>query len=160
MIITDFHTVKPDPDMATIFLYVQVLKAVLFFRVIGYNQFATKLMVIAYRTLPQYITLTLLMFFVILNFALLGVQIFGDHWSTNFQKGQLHSFGDAAKAWVSVFDISTQDNWYSVYVLGTTYSNKWATIVFCFTMVLIINYLLKELLMAIILDEFSKYLNE
>jgi len=45
-------------------------------------------------------------------------------------------------------------------ILGTTYGNKWATVVFLYSMVYIINYLLKELLMAIILDEFSKFLVE
>ena len=47
------------------------------------------------------------MFFVILNYALLGVQIFGDHFNIKTERGQLHSFGDAPKSWVSVFNIST-----------------------------------------------------
>lgn len=43
-------------------------------------------------------------------------------------------------------------------ILGTTHANKAATIVFCITMVFLLNYLMKELLMAIILEEFAHYL--
>ena len=50
------------------------------------------------------------------------------------------------------------DNWYSIMILGTTHANKAATIVFCITMVFLLNYLMKELLMAIILEEFAHYL--
>lgn len=44
-------------------------------------------MYIAYKTLPQYINLTLLMFFIILTYSLLGLQIFGDHFDVHTERG-------------------------------------------------------------------------
>lgn len=102
--------------------------------------------------------MALLLFFLIFNYALLGMQIFGGKFPTNDPTGLLHSFSNALTSWVSVFDVSTNDDWYGLLILGTTYSSVWQTLVFLMTMIVIINYLTFGLLMAIILDGFNKYL--
>lgn len=61
---------------------------------------------------------------------------------------------------MSVFDIVTNDDWYGVFNLGASYSYKWPTVLFVFTMIYLINYLTLGILMAILLDGFSKYINE
>lgn len=56
---------------------------------------------------------------------------------------------------MSVFDISTGDDWYGLLVLGVNNSNEWSTLFFSISMVFIVNYMTFGLVMAIILDGFS-----
>jgi hypothetical protein len=74
MVIVDYeqsHTLsnKLDP----VLIYMHVIKALLFFRIFHYNAFGSKMIDIAEKTLPSYANLTLLLFFLILNYALLGI---------------------------------------------------------------------------------------
>jgi hypothetical protein len=61
---------------------------------------------------------------------------------------------------VSVFVVSTTDDWFGLLELGTAHSIKWATIIYCFSLLFIINYVVFGLLMAIILDTFAESLVE
>ena len=63
------------------------------------------------------------------------------------------------KAWITVFNIMTNDDWYGVLILGSSI-NKEATIIYCFFLIYIVNYLVQGLVMAILLDGFSKYMEE
>jgi hypothetical protein len=61
---------------------------------------------------------------------------------------------------VSVFVVSTTDDWFGILELGTAHSIKWATILYCFSLLFLINYIVFGLLMAIILDTFAESLVE
>lgn len=56
---------------------------------------------------------------------------------------------------MTVFDISTNDDWYGVIILGTRYSNVYLTILYCIALLYILNYMTFGLVLAIILDGFS-----
>ena len=71
----------------------------------------------------------------------------------------MHSYNDPWKAWITVFNIITNDDWYGVMVLGSGV-NKGATVAYCFVMIYLINYLVIGLVMAIVLDGFGKYMEE
>lgn len=71
----------------------------------------------------------------------------------------MHSFNNPMKAWITVFNIMTNDDWYGVLILGSSI-NKEATIIYCFFLIYIVNYLVQGLVMAILLDGFSKYMEE
>lgn len=49
-----------------------ILKAALFYRLLRYNEFAESILIIASDTMSSYANLTLLMFFLIMNYALFG----------------------------------------------------------------------------------------
>lgn len=70
----------------------------------------------------------------------------------------MHSYESVGKAWMTVFNIITNDDWYGVLVLGTKYSRPWIAIAYTFTMIFVINYLIYGLVMAVLLDAFSKEL--
>lgn len=53
--------------------YLGVLKALLFFRVINYNYLASNMIHSVSLTFPSYANLTLLLFFLITNYALFGI---------------------------------------------------------------------------------------
>lgn len=61
---------------------------------------------------------------------------------------------------MSTFDIVTNDDWFGVLILGTTYGYKWPTVLFIFSMIYLINFMTVGIVMAILLDGFSKYINE
>lgn len=59
---------------------------------------------------------------------------------------------------MTIFNIMTNDDWYGVYVLGSGI-NFTFSIIYSFSLVLILNYLTYGLVIAILLDGFGKYLN-
>lgn len=69
-----------------------ILKAALFYRLLKYNDFAESILIIASDTMPSYANLTLLMFFLIMNYALFGFQIFHKKFDKSQVVGHLHSF--------------------------------------------------------------------
>jgi hypothetical protein len=74
MIIVDYVQSPTINNMlGTFIIYMHVIKALLFFRIFRYNAFGSKMIDIAEKTLPSYVNLTLLLFFLILNYALLGI---------------------------------------------------------------------------------------
>jgi hypothetical protein len=74
--------------------------------------------------------------------------------------GQIHTYKSVVKAWITTFDISTSDDWYGVLRLGTTYSNQAITIIYCLGVVFLLNYMIWGLVMAVLLDAFSKQLEK
>lgn len=72
----------------------------------------------------------------------------------------MHSFDDPAKAWFTVFDVSTTDDWYGLFHLGIDHSSKWATIIFVFSLIYFLNFMIFGLVLAIILEGFSKFIND
>lgn len=137
------------------------LKAILFYRVIVYYEFAQKMITIAEQTLSSYLNLTFLMFVLILIYALVGMEVFQRKYDTQEDElGMLHSFDDPVRAWVSVFDISTNDDWYGLLILGTTHGSPSVTCLYLFIMIYLINYITFGIVLAILLDGFSIYLNQ
>jgi hypothetical protein len=133
-------------------------KALMFYRVIKYNNFAVKIISIANRTVPSYLTLVFLMFYVILIFAIVGMEFFINKFDESEQLGQKHSYQDVGKAWMTVFNVITNDDWYGILVLATIHSEIWIALTYCFVMIFVINYMIFGLVMAILLDAFSKEL--
>jgi len=60
---------------------------------------------------------------------------------------------------MSIFNLSTTDGWPGLFELGMHYSSKWATILFIFTTIYLLNFMIFGLVLAIILDGFSKFIN-
>ena len=59
---------------------------------------------------------------------------------------------------MTVFNIMTNDDWYGVFVLGTGINETFG-IIYSYSMVIVLNYLTYGLVLAILLDGFSKYLD-
>lgn len=114
---------------------------------------------IALKTYRSYIYLTFLMFFAILTFGLIGMELYAGKFDQSTVLGQLHSYDDPFRAWVTVFNIMCNDDWYGVLVLGTGVT-RYFTIVYLFLLIFLVNYLTYGLVMAILLDGFGKYLEE
>ena len=62
------------------------------------------------------------MFLAITVYAFLGMELFAHKFDQSTEEGQLHSFDDPAKAWLTVFDVSTTDDWYGLFQLGIDHS--------------------------------------
>lgn len=60
---------------------------------------------------------------------------------------------------MTIFNIMTNDDWYGVYVIGGDI-NFTFSIIYSFSLVLILNYLTYGLVIAILLDGFGKYLDK
>jgi hypothetical protein len=120
ILVDDFMEV--GSDAARYMLLLRGSKSILFYRIIKYNGFAVRIMNIAERTLPSYLSLVVLMFIMIMVYALFAVEIFGGKFDQEDAEGQLHNFNDPIKSWISVFNIATNDEWYAVLVLGTEHS--------------------------------------
>lgn len=115
---------------------------------------------IAYKTLSSYINLTVLFFFLITTYAVFALQLFKGKWREYNPTSELNSFRDIFSSWVSVFNISTNDDWVGVMVMGTTYTEKGSSLLYSVSMIFLINYFMYGLLLAITLNGFSSYLTE
>lgn len=76
-------------------IYLNLLRAmqgILFYRVIKYNKFAVRMGVITKNAFPSFFNLIILMLFVILIFALIGMNLFKDKFPLTTENGLLHSF--------------------------------------------------------------------
>ncbi|CAD8208793.1 unnamed protein product [Paramecium pentaurelia] len=133
-------------------------KCLLFYRCLKYNGMAVTIGHIASKTFKSYIYLTFLMFVVIFLYALVGMEVYAGEFDQNDLLGQLHSYDNILKSFMTVFNIMTNDDWYGVFVLGTGINETFGT-VYSYSMVIILNYLTYGLVLAILLDGFSKYLD-
>ncbi|CAD8198931.1 unnamed protein product [Paramecium pentaurelia] len=134
-------------------------KCLLFYRCLKYNKMAITIGHIASMTFDQYIYLTFLMFLVIFMYALTGMEMFVGKFDQNDSLGQLHSYENIFKSFMTIFNIMTNDDWYGVYVIGSDI-NFTFSIIYSFSLVLILNYLTYGLVMAVLLDGFGKYLDQ
>lgn len=71
-------------------------------------------MTIAYEILPTYGNLTFLLVYIILIFAIIGMEFFSKAWDESTIIGQIHTYKSVLKSWMTTFDISTNDDWYGV----------------------------------------------
>ncbi|CAK56635.1 unnamed protein product (macronuclear) [Paramecium tetraurelia] len=134
-------------------------KCLLFYRCLKYNKMAITIGHIASMTFDQYIYLTFLMFLVIFMYALTGMEMFVGKFDQNDSLGQLHSYENIFKSFMTIFNIMTNDDWYGVYVIGSDIDFTFS-IIYSFSLVLILNYLTYGLVMAVLLDGFGKYLDQ
>ncbi|CAD8059210.1 unnamed protein product [Paramecium sonneborni] len=149
-----YHSEEPKFE---IFTYIRILKSLFFFRVIKYNTFAQNMMMISYQTFPNYAVMALLLFFLILNYAIFSLQIFD--FPETAELKMYHYFGNIYQSWIAVYDISTGDDWYGVVILSTTYGIYYIGFLFCISLVFIVNYFGFGLSFVIILDGFANYLD-
>ena len=56
---------------------------------------------------------------------------------------------------MTVFDISTGDDWYGVIILGIEHASLTLTVIYCFLIFYVVNYFVFGIIIAVILDEFS-----
>ncbi|CAD8084276.1 unnamed protein product [Paramecium sonneborni] len=132
-------------------------KCLLFYRCILYIQMARIIGAIASITYKSYIYLAFLMFFMILTFGLIGMELFSNQFNEYHKQGYLQSFDDPAQAFMTVFNIMTNDDWFGVYRIGTEVKKELA-VTFSIALVFTLNYFIYGIVMAILLDGFSQYL--
>ncbi|CAD8106693.1 unnamed protein product [Paramecium sonneborni] len=132
-------------------------KCLLFYRCIGYIQMARIIGAIAQITYKSYIYLAFLMFFMIFTFGLIGMELYAHKFSEYHNEGYMHSFDDPAKAFMTVFNIMTNDDWFGVYRIGSEIQKEFS-IAYSILLVFTLNYFIYGILMAILLDGFSQYL--
>ncbi|CAD8104211.1 unnamed protein product [Paramecium primaurelia] len=129
-------------------------KCLLFYRVLKYNKMAVAIGHIAQKTFRQYIYLTFLFFLVIFVYAMIGMEMYAGYFDQTDALGQLHSYDNIFKAFMTIFNILTNDDWYGVYVLGGNINYVFA-VIYSYSMVIILNYITYGLVLAILLDGFG-----
>ncbi|CAD8106039.1 unnamed protein product [Paramecium primaurelia] len=132
-------------------------KCLLFYRCISYIYMARIIGAIAQITYKSYIYLAFLMFFMILTFGLIGMELYAHKFDEYHKNGYMHSFDDPAKAFMTVFNIMTNDDWFGVYRIGTEVQTE-LSITYSISLVFTLNYFIYGIMMAILLDGFSQYL--
>ena len=70
----------------------------------------------------------------------------------------MNSFDSLGKASITVLHTITNDNWSLLLIEATTFQEKWIGLVYCFTIVFLVNYLVFGLVTAVLLDAFTKEL--
>ncbi|CAD8190377.1 unnamed protein product [Paramecium pentaurelia] len=132
-------------------------KCLLFYRCISYIYMARIIGAIAQITYKSYVYLAFLMFFMILTFGLIGMELYAHKFDEYHKNGYMHSFDDPGQAFMTVFNIMTNDDWFGVYRIGTEVQTE-LSITYSIGLVFTLNYFIYGIMMAILLDGFSQYL--
>ncbi|KAM3140245.1 Sodium channel protein type 4 subunit alpha [Paramecium bursaria] len=104
-------------DYSSLQTYLNIMRAcqgILFYRVIKYYQFAVEMATISLKAFPSFFNLIILMVFVILVFALLGMDLFKDQFPEDIELSQQTAFDNLPKAFMVVFARSTMEDWYGL----------------------------------------------
>lgn len=109
---------------------------------------------VIHHTYYSIINLALILFIFLLTFALFGLQIFKNK-MLDVTSSRFIYFGTLSQALISVFDIITFDNWYSLMVQGVRKGFFVSIPLFIFSSIFFGSYLLLNLFMAIVLEGFE-----
>lgn len=105
-----------------------------------------------------YIFMLLALFIFI--YTLLGMQIFGGTTLPQEVTGIRQNFNTFFNSVFSVFQLLTVENWNDIETLIGTSSNSYVTLLFAISWIFIGNWILMNLLQAILLDGFDENTNE
>ncbi|KAM3138242.1 Sodium channel protein type 4 subunit alpha [Paramecium bursaria] len=136
---------------------IKATKLLLFYRCLKYDKTAVIIGSIAQQTYKQYIYLGYLLLTVILTYALMGLEIFSHKFDEYGHVGQLNSFDDPFKAWLTVFNIMSHGDWYGILKIAAP-TNQIFSFIYLFIIVFTLNYLVYGLVMAILLEAFNECL--
>jgi hypothetical protein len=104
----------------------------------------------------DFFSFTIIIFFLILNFAVFGMQLYKGKFNDNSIHAQLMKFERLDESWMSIFSISFIDGWYiGIYVLAMKYADRILSYIFIFALILLIDFLALGLLIAIVLERFQ-----
>ena len=111
------------------------------------------------RSLKKFIYIALLLLLLIFIYSLLGMQIFGgkfnyaDNNGDNRLREDFNSFTDA---FITVFQVMTQENWPDLIILTLRSTvNQAVSLLYLVSWIFIGNYIFLNLFVAILLDEFT-----
>ncbi|EGR31607.1 hypothetical protein IMG5_106200 [Ichthyophthirius multifiliis] len=124
-------------------------------RLVRSLQFMKIMMAAIASNISSFIYILLLLFLFIFIYSLLGMQIFGG--SFDIQKSGRMNFNNFFEATLSVFQLMTIENWNDVEVSCLTSSaNIGISLLFLISWIFIGNYVLLNLLLAIVMDSFNQ----
>lgn len=140
-----------DSSYLRFFKTVVLLRNIRLFSLISYMK--TILYVIRH-TWFSILNLALVLILMLFTFALFGMQLFGQ---------KLHSlsgtrfifFDSLAQGYLSVFDLITFDNWYTLLLDGVNNGFTFSMALFIFSSIIIGSYVLLNLFLAIVLEGFE-----
>ncbi|KAL4477028.1 hypothetical protein ABPG72_011725 [Tetrahymena utriculariae] len=120
-------------------------------------QFMKVLIAAISSTLEQFIYILLLLFLIMFIYALLGMNIFGGNWPTfNSNIPSRFNYDQFLNAYLAVLDLVTLENWNDQLTtcLLSSVSN-YVCSAYLISMIFIGNYILIDLVLAIMLDSFE-----
>jgi voltage-dependent calcium channel L type alpha-1D len=115
-----------------------------------------------YKSLNSIIYLLLLMGLILFIYSLIGVQFFKDQFVDEQGKQARANFDSLYWSFITVFQILTGENWNQVMGIGY-HSVGWGSVIYFVSLLIIGNYILLNLFLAILLQHFdfdSKGLSE
>ena len=111
------------------------------------------------RSLKKFIYIALLLLLLIFIYSLLGMQLFGGKFNYADNKGDnrlREDFDSFVDAFVTVFQVMTQENWPDLLILSLRSTvNQAVSLIYLVSWIFIGNYIFLNLFVAILLDEFT-----
>ena len=107
------------------------------------------------KSFEQFFYITVLMFTFVFIYALLGMQTFGGRYNFGDEDPPRGNYDSFEIAFVTVFQVLTMENWQlNLYQSMRTSNPKYVTAIFYVSWIFIGNFILLNLLLAILLDSF------
>jgi len=111
------------------------------------------------RSIQKFLSVLVVLLLLIFIYTLLGMQLFGGqlYYSNNFGDNRIRqNFDSFINAFLTVFQIMTQENWHNIlHLVYRSSVNKILSISYLVSWILIGNYIFLNLFLALLLDEFT-----
>ena len=124
-------------------------------RLLKYMKFTSIMIDILKRTLFPFLSIGFILFLILFIFSLLGVELFRNNLTTNSFEGQEYSFQSFQLAFYSCFNLINLNNWYGFVSFGAKHSLGFESVVFSIIIMILGNFIVLNLFIAIMLDGFE-----
>lgn len=139
---------------AMIFRVFKVLRILRIAKLFRYLKFMAHLITVIGRSVSKYIYLGLLLLLLLMIYSLIGMQIFaGKLKKVPETRANFDSFH---WSFVSTFQVLSVENWQSILYLAMSSDAGYASCIFFISWIILGNYIIMNLFLAILLESFSR----
>ena len=142
------------------FSFIKIFRVLRVARLLRSIEFMRMIVNIVSRALKSFIYIALLLLLFLFIYSLLGMQLFGGAFQSRYQDLSIEyreNFDTFIMAFITAFQILTSTAWqHLLYLSYGSSANIYLTVLYIISWIFIGNYVLLNLFLAIILDEFTK----
>jgi hypothetical protein len=124
-------------------------------RLLSKLRFMTVIQAVVHETFEQYIYVALLLSLFVFIFGLIGMQVFGGQLIFDDRLPR-QNFDSLMSSFFSLFQLLTLENWTDIVeILYKSTVPKWATLTYVFTWIIVGNYIIFNMFLALLLSGFD-----
>ena len=129
-----------------------VMRLIRLLRYLKYTEFIIN---IINKTLIPFLSIGFMLFLILFVYSLLGEDIFKKKLNHTTFKGQEFNFQSFESAFFTCFNLINLNDWYDFVIFSSLYSLGLYSVIFCISLMILGNFIILNLFIAIMLDGFE-----